>query len=114
MQEDEIPDWVLDLKDRDSSSKSNVETNHFIGKRKRKEVIYTDLFSDIQWMGAMEVGEDPSEINRTPRARKPLSVAMMTSQDYGRKHKDNTSTAGDENWPVPKMSKKKRSKPCVS
>lgn len=65
MEEKEVPDWVYPKTNQDKTKGSislDTRSNEVIGKRRRKEVTYTDLLSDFQWMKAVEAGEDLSKI----------------------------------------------------
>jgi Snf2-ATP coupling, chromatin remodelling complex len=117
MEEDEVPEWVFHEDNPESSLKTNpdpLSNNLVLGKRQRKEVIYTDLLSDVQWMKAVEEGEDLSKINSVARARRTLSSVAPTSSDGDRNsegnNEENSEGAGGENWPFAwRTHKKKRS-----
>lgn len=67
MEEHELPDWVYSSHNKDEKVKgfnSNVT-----GKRKRKEVIYADTLSDLQWMKAVENGENISKFSAKGKRR---------------------------------------------
>lgn len=57
MEEHEVPEWAYSAPDNDTK-KIDLP-----GKRRRKEVIYADTMSDIQWMKAVENGEDISKLS---------------------------------------------------
>ncbi|XP_068658270.1 probable ATP-dependent DNA helicase CHR12 isoform X2 [Aristolochia californica] len=65
MEEHEVPDWAYAVSSQEKSKGQNeldFANGQITGKRKRKEVVYTDLLSDIQWMKAVQGGEDLSKI----------------------------------------------------
>ncbi|XP_048334270.2 probable ATP-dependent DNA helicase CHR12 isoform X2 [Ziziphus jujuba] len=57
MEEHEVPEWAYSAPDNDTK-KIDLP-----GKRRRKEVVYADTMSDIQWMKAVENGEDISKLS---------------------------------------------------
>ncbi|CAL9775744.1 unnamed protein product [Musa acuminata subsp. burmannicoides] len=66
MEEKEVPDWVYHKTNQEKTKESiGVDTRsvEVTGKRRRKEVIYTDLLSDVQWMKAVEDGGDLSKLS---------------------------------------------------
>lgn len=60
MEDHEVPDWAYAAPDtNDTKGKGfDHEAANLIGKRRRKEVIYADTLSELQWMKAVENGED--------------------------------------------------------
>jgi superfamily II DNA/RNA helicase len=63
LEEHEVPEWVFlnDPKAKGEDGDPEVDTpeqKQVTGKRVRKEVMYTDVLSDSQWMKAIEDGED--------------------------------------------------------
>lgn len=72
MEEHEVPEWVYAAT---VNKDEKVKGSHFgsvTGKRKRKEVVYADTLSDLQWMKAVENGEDMSRIPAKGRRRDHL------------------------------------------
>ncbi|XP_010941745.1 probable ATP-dependent DNA helicase CHR12 [Elaeis guineensis] len=87
MEENEVPDWVYP-KTSEHKPKGNQgldsESNQVTGKRRRKEVVYADLLSDVQWMKAVEDGEDLSKIAaRGKRREHPPDAYESASDDAG-------------------------------
>ncbi|XP_008807276.2 probable ATP-dependent DNA helicase CHR12 isoform X2 [Phoenix dactylifera] len=84
MEENEVPDWVFP-KTSEHKSKGNQgldsKSNQVTGKRRRKEVIYADLLSDVQWMKAVEDGEDLSKIAARGKRREHPSDAYESASD---------------------------------
>ncbi|EFJ23933.1 hypothetical protein SELMODRAFT_102849 [Selaginella moellendorffii] len=66
MEEHEVPEWVF-LKTDDIAT--NNDSTPLEGKRKRKEVIYSDILSDSQWLKAVEDGQDVTEVAKLKRKR---------------------------------------------
>ncbi|KAI8566235.1 hypothetical protein RHMOL_Rhmol02G0024400 [Rhododendron molle] len=60
MEEHEVPEWAYTTPDnKESKGKGfDYESKNLSGKRKRKEVVYMDAISDIQWMKNAENGVD--------------------------------------------------------
>ncbi|KAM3358093.1 putative ATP-dependent DNA helicase CHR12 [Capsicum galapagoense] len=59
MEDHEVPDWVYNTPDSNAKGKGFLyESANLTGKRRRKEVVYADSLSDIQWMKAVENGDD--------------------------------------------------------
>lgn len=59
MEENEVPDWVYyEINAEEEKGKHFDISSTDLGKRKRKEVVYSDTLSDLQWMKAVESGED--------------------------------------------------------
>ncbi|RDX64597.1 putative ATP-dependent DNA helicase CHR12, partial [Mucuna pruriens] len=83
MEEHELPDWVYSpLKD----DKVKVfDSGNVTGKRKRKEVVYADTLSDLQWMKAVENGQDISKVSVKGKRRDHLPVDnhAQASDDMG-------------------------------
>ncbi|XP_010468039.1 PREDICTED: probable ATP-dependent DNA helicase CHR12 [Camelina sativa] len=68
MQEQEVPEWAYTTQSKDD--KLNSSKFHFgsvTGKRKRKEIVYSDTLSESQWLKAVESGEDLSKLTRKHR-----------------------------------------------
>ncbi|XP_042491047.1 probable ATP-dependent DNA helicase CHR12 isoform X1 [Macadamia integrifolia] len=74
MEEHEVPDWAYAVSDdkRDKSKDFETDVNKITGKRQRKEVVYADTISDVQWMKAVENGEDLSKLTTRWRRREQL------------------------------------------
>ncbi|XP_057424188.1 probable ATP-dependent DNA helicase CHR12 isoform X2 [Lotus japonicus] len=71
MEEHELPDWVYSPLNKDDKAK---EFNASVtGKRKRKEVVYADTLSDLQWMKAVENGEDMARLSGRGKRRDRVS-----------------------------------------
>uniref|UniRef100_A0A7N0VC79 DNA helicase n=2 Tax=Kalanchoe fedtschenkoi TaxID=63787 RepID=A0A7N0VC79_KALFE len=75
MEEHEVPDWVYAASQK-KESKGNF-TDGVMGKRIRKPVTYADTLSDIQWMKAVEIGEDWDNISA--RGKRKLSILFESN-----------------------------------
>lgn len=60
MEDHEVPDWAYTTpENKDGKGKGfDYESRHITGKRRRKDVVYVDTLSDLQWMKAVENGGD--------------------------------------------------------
>ncbi|EOA19864.1 hypothetical protein CARUB_v10000115mg [Capsella rubella] len=71
MEEKEVPEWAYTSETQED--KTNDSKNHFgsvTGKRKRKEAVYSDSLSELQWMKAMESEEeDTSKVSKRRKKR---------------------------------------------
>jgi SWI/SNF-related matrix-associated actin-dependent regulator of chromatin subfamily A protein 2/4 len=65
MEEHEVPEWAYQAPDSKEDKAKGFEQNStgVLGKRRRKEVIYSDTLSDLQWIKAVENGEDMSKLS---------------------------------------------------
>uniref|UniRef100_A0A1J3DNP1 DNA helicase n=1 Tax=Noccaea caerulescens TaxID=107243 RepID=A0A1J3DNP1_NOCCA len=94
MQEQEVPEWAYTTQNQDD--KANSSKHHFgsvTGKRKRKEIVYSDTLSELQWMKAVESGEDLSKLSmrhrreesssntKTPTSRKAIEPIPTVSDE---------------------------------
>ncbi|KAL1832479.1 hypothetical protein ACET3Z_002130 [Daucus carota] len=70
MEDHEVPDWVYTKPDpKDTKGKGfDYESANLTGKRRRKEVVYADTLSELQWMKAVENGKEP--FKHTTRGKK--------------------------------------------
>jgi SWI/SNF-related matrix-associated actin-dependent regulator of chromatin subfamily A protein 2/4 len=70
MEEQEVPDWVFSVSTgKNDKGGENLDSNlgldQGLGKRRRREVVYTDILSETQWMKAVEGGVDVTEIDKS-------------------------------------------------
>ncbi|XP_061354403.1 probable ATP-dependent DNA helicase CHR12 isoform X3 [Gastrolobium bilobum] len=84
LEEHELPDWVYSPLNKDDKVKA-FDSGSVTGKRKRKEVVYADTLSDLQWMKAMENGQDISKLSIKGKRRDHLPVDnhAQASDDMG-------------------------------
>lgn len=69
MEEHEVPEWVYSKPKEDQNKGFEHESSAITGKRKRKEVVYADTLSDLQWMKAVENGQDISKLSSKGKRR---------------------------------------------
>ncbi|KAL5849724.1 hypothetical protein ACOSQ4_007737 [Xanthoceras sorbifolium] len=74
MEEHEVPEWAYSAPEtkEDQNKGFEHESSAITGKRKRKEVIYADTLSDLQWMKAVENGQDISKLSTKGKRRDHL------------------------------------------
>ncbi|KAG8658721.1 probable ATP-dependent DNA helicase CHR12 isoform X2 [Manihot esculenta] len=73
MEEHEVPEWAYSHPDKEDKAKRFDQNNTAVlGKRRRKEVTYADTLSDLQWMKAVESGQDISKLSTKGRRREHL------------------------------------------
>ncbi|XP_010546817.1 PREDICTED: probable ATP-dependent DNA helicase CHR12 [Tarenaya hassleriana] len=98
MEEHEVPEWVYTTQSQED--KARIAKNDFsinvTGKRKRKEVVYSDSLSDLQWMKAVESGED---VNALFVKRKRRDENMNTPTSNGSVVERNV-TESNNNFPA--------------
>ncbi|KAL2349508.1 hypothetical protein Fmac_003508 [Flemingia macrophylla] len=84
MEEHEVPDWVYSPLNKDDKGKV-FDSGSVTGKRKRKELVYADTLSDLQWMKAVENGQDVSKLSVKGKRRDhlPLDNHSQVSDDMG-------------------------------
>ncbi|KAJ1384335.1 SNF2-related, N-terminal domain [Sesbania bispinosa] len=84
MEEHELPDWVYSALNKDDKVKF-FDSGSVTGKRKRKEVVYADTLSDLQWMKAVENGHDISKLSVKGKRRYhlPVDSHAQASDDLG-------------------------------
>ncbi|ESQ41939.1 hypothetical protein EUTSA_v10015665mg, partial [Eutrema salsugineum] len=59
MEDKEVPEWAFTSQTQEDESKtSKCHFGSVTGKRKRKEAVYSDSLSELQWMEAMESEEE--------------------------------------------------------
>ncbi|XP_006419866.2 LOW QUALITY PROTEIN: probable ATP-dependent DNA helicase CHR12 [Citrus clementina] len=77
MEDHEVPEWAYSAPDNKEEQKGfekgfGHESSSITGKRKRKEVVYADTLSDLQWMKAVENGQDISKLSTRGKRREYL------------------------------------------
>ncbi|KAK4737983.1 hypothetical protein R3W88_001680 [Solanum pinnatisectum] len=76
MEDHEVPDWAYATPDSKEKGKGFLyESANLTGKRRRKEVVYADSLSDVQWMKAVENGDDFFTQSSKGRNREHQSVS---------------------------------------
>ncbi|KAM7462757.1 hypothetical protein LguiA_030878 [Lonicera macranthoides] len=81
MEEHEVPDWAYTAPDaNDTKGKGfDCEASSITGKRRRKEIIYADTLSEVQWMKAVENGEELSKLSVKRKEEGPFRYSEFTS-----------------------------------
>ncbi|KAK0608536.1 hypothetical protein LWI29_032098 [Acer saccharum] len=74
MEEHEVPEWAYSPPDakEDQNKGFDHDSSAITGKRKRKDVVYVDTLSDLQWMKAVENGQDISKLSTKGKRRDHL------------------------------------------
>lgn len=91
MEEHEVPDWAYAAPDnKETKGKGfEYESRNLSGKRKRKEVVYMDTISDIQWMKNAENGVDVTRSSFREKKREILVDAtrsdVASNSEVGKK-----------------------------
>lgn len=87
MQEQEVPEWAYSAPENKEKQTKGFDIGSIAGKRRRREVVYVDTLSDLQWMKAVESGEDISKIygnrkrrNQVPSETSPISNSATTEE----------------------------------
>ncbi|RAL44280.1 hypothetical protein DM860_015640 [Cuscuta australis] len=87
MEDHEVPDWAY-VRAESNQGKGKgflYDSANLNGKRKRKEVVYVDTLSDLQWMKAVEDGEEflkqSGKKRRAAAAEDPLPSKTPHNQD---------------------------------
>ncbi|XP_059450152.1 probable ATP-dependent DNA helicase CHR12 isoform X2 [Corylus avellana] len=97
MEEHEVPEWAYSAPEikEDENDNGNVT-----GKRKRKEVVYADTLSDLQWMKAVENGEDMSRLSGKRKRRDHVASEATASIRNNAGSEEKVSELANENKPM--------------
>ncbi|PKA62718.1 Chromatin structure-remodeling complex protein SYD [Apostasia shenzhenica] len=84
MEESEVPDWVYfkNIEGGKNKVQPEEDINQGLGKRRRREVVYADPLTDIQWMKAVESGEDMSTFSSLGKRRDHPSDTFDSLTNY--------------------------------
>lgn len=74
MEEHEVPEWAYSAPEIKEDEAPGVDGGGSMGKRKRKEVVYADTLSDLQWMKAVENGEDMLRLSGKRKRKDHLAI----------------------------------------
>ncbi|KAH7856443.1 hypothetical protein Vadar_001502 [Vaccinium darrowii] len=91
MEDHEVPEWAYTAPDnKETKGKGfEYESRNLIGKRKRKEVVYMDTISDVQWMKNAENGVDMTRSSFRENKREILVDAtgndVASNSEVGKK-----------------------------
>lgn len=85
MEEHEVPDWAYSVRSTGEKPIGSLEPDpakgQIMGKRRRKEVVYTDLLSDLQWIKAVEGGEDLSKLTARGKRKEHVPEANESTSE---------------------------------
>lgn len=99
LEEHEVPEWVF-LNDPKGEEGDDNPARPVTGKRVRKEVMYTDVLSDSQWMKAIEDGEDVGaavKVQLTKRSkRRELQQQAALEQEVAEMLEDEEEALDDD------------------
>ncbi|KAL2324370.1 hypothetical protein Fmac_023428 [Flemingia macrophylla] len=98
MEEHELPDWVYSPINKDDKAKDFHSA--VTGKRKRKEVVYADTLSDLQWMKAVENGVDISKFSGKGKRRDHLSSDSIAQASDNTEGAEDSIDLRDESVPI--------------
>lgn len=101
LEEHEVPEWVF-LNDPKAQGEEGLQAtpSQVTGKRMRKEVMYTDVLSDSQWMKAIEDGEDVSaavKVQLTKRVKRKEQQQAAIEQEVADMLEDEEEILDDTN-----------------
>ncbi|XP_042939804.1 probable ATP-dependent DNA helicase CHR12 isoform X3 [Carya illinoinensis] len=83
MEEHEVPEWAYSAPEIKEDENLGFDSGSVTGKRRRKEVVYADTLSDLQWMKAVENGEDISRLStRRKRRDPPASEGNASTRNF--------------------------------
>lgn len=82
MEEREVPDWAYSTPDNREDKSKGLFDNNITGKRRRKEVVYADTLSDLQWMRGVENGQDLSTISIKGK-RREIQTPLAELNEFG-------------------------------
>ncbi|MQM07152.1 hypothetical protein Taro_039984 [Colocasia esculenta] len=90
MEEHEVPEWAYSVYKGEKQKgvpESGFQNNQVLGKRRRKEVVYYDTLSDVQWMKAVEAGQDlPKMAVRGTKRAHPFDATRSTSDNVAERN----------------------------
>ncbi|KAJ8622684.1 hypothetical protein MRB53_031213 [Persea americana] len=85
MEEHEVPDWAYSVRSTGEKTRGSLDPDpakgQIMGKRRRKEVVYTDLLSDLQWIKAVEGGEDLSKLTARGKRKEHVPEANESTSE---------------------------------
>ncbi|KAF7837257.1 putative ATP-dependent DNA helicase CHR12 isoform X1 [Senna tora] len=102
MEEHEVPDWVYSAAVNKDDKVKGFDASNVTGKRKRKEVVYADTLSDLQWMKAVENGEDVSKLSVKGRRRDYLPSDSNTNASDNVAAEESLSDLQNESFSIAK------------
>lgn len=100
MEEHEVPEWVYSVPDGNEEKNKGSEILSVAGKRRRKEVVYADTLSDLQWMKAVENGEIPNLSMKANRRETPSREGSVSTSNIVSSRAEDKLIEYDDNVPV--------------
>lgn len=107
MEDHEVPEWAYQKPDT-TAKDIEAAAKALTGKRRRKEVIYADALSDVQWMRAVENGDDVAATRSSPgRAASKRRAAGAVREEGDNELTETTPAESDDMYrtPAPKRMK---------
>ncbi|GLJ26578.1 hypothetical protein SUGI_0515320 [Cryptomeria japonica] len=95
MEEHEVPEWAFCVTNNEKSNQNLDGIDQISGKRRRKEVIYTDILSETQWMKAVEGGADMTQMAKSQLAKRIKKKQQLLDTDLLNNGIDNESEGID-------------------
>ncbi|PON80136.1 putative ATP-dependent DNA helicase CHR [Parasponia andersonii] len=85
MEDHEVPEWAYSKPDNKENDTKGFNGGSVMGKRRRKEVVYADSLSDLQWMKAVENGVDVSKLSIKGKRRNhlPSEISEASNNSNG-------------------------------
>ncbi|KAG6664462.1 hypothetical protein I3843_02G081600 [Carya illinoinensis] len=100
MEEHEVPDWAYSAPEIKEDETLGIDSGGVTGKRRRKEVVYVDTLSDLQWMKAVENGEDMSRLSVRRKRRDPFASEGNASAIHNAVSEEKVLELGNEIMPT--------------
>ncbi|XP_022930385.1 probable ATP-dependent DNA helicase CHR12 [Cucurbita moschata] len=100
MEEHEVPEWVYSVPDSNEEKNKGSELIGVAGKRRRKEVVYVDTLSDLQWMKAVENGEIPNLSMKGNRRETPTREGSASTSNITSTRAEDKLIEYDDNVPL--------------
>lgn len=109
MEEHEVPEWAYTAGEKHKEvPEADAKSSQILGKRRRKEVVYYDTLSDVQWMKAVEGGEDvpkamvrekrrplPPDAGRPGHSETPAAAAAAAVNNSSEQNMESNSPASE-------------------
>jgi SWI/SNF-related matrix-associated actin-dependent regulator of chromatin subfamily A protein 2/4 len=97
MEEQEVPDWAYSVADSDKGKGKgfDYDSANITGKRRRKEVVYADTLSELQFLKAVENGDDV--FKNSVRRKRTETLPFSINDEHGG---SSGGRGGNSNIPV--------------
>ncbi|CAA6658913.1 unnamed protein product [Spirodela intermedia] len=110
MEEHEVPEWAYTTGEKHKEvTDAETKSSQILGKRRRKEVVYYDTLSDVQWMKAVEGGEDlpkvmvrekrrplPTDPSKPGHSEPALAVSAAAANNSSEQNMESNSPASED------------------